>query len=62
MLGEEYITNVRIANESREVDRRENEGINKENVFQQLDEEAQSANELFDTIASKWTVNGFIFA
>lgn len=61
MLGEEYITNVRIANESREVDRRENEGINKENIFQQLDEEAQSANELFDTIASKWTVNGFIF-
>lgn len=61
MIGEEYITNVRIANESREVDRRENEGINKETIFQQLDEEAQSANELFNTIASKWTVKAYYF-
>lgn len=60
LIGEEYITNVRIANESREVDHRENEGINKENIFQQLDEEAQSAIELFNTIAAKWTVN-FLF-
>ncbi|CAG9774072.1 unnamed protein product [Ceutorhynchus assimilis] len=53
--GEEYITNVRIANDSREVDRRENEAINRIKIFEQLDEEAQAANELFGKIAKKWT-------
>ncbi|XP_050293707.1 LOW QUALITY PROTEIN: dynein regulatory complex protein 1 [Anthonomus grandis grandis] len=53
--GEEYISNVRIANDSREVDRRENEGINKEKIFEKLEEEAQSAVELFQSIATKWS-------
>ncbi|XP_030751277.1 dynein regulatory complex protein 1 homolog [Sitophilus oryzae] len=52
--GEEYITNVRIANDSREVDRRENEGINREKIYEQLDEESESAQELFNNIAEKW--------
>ena len=54
--GEEYITNVRVATNSREVDRRENEGINKEKVLEQLDEEATAANKLFSKIADKWAV------
>ncbi|KAH1016648.1 hypothetical protein HUJ04_007832 [Dendroctonus ponderosae] len=52
--GEEYITNVRVANDSREVDRRESEGLNKEKIYEQLDEEAQAASELFNNIANKW--------
>ncbi|XP_066139815.1 dynein regulatory complex protein 1 [Euwallacea fornicatus] len=52
--GEEYITNIRIANEAREVNRREFEAVNKGIVLHQLDEEATSAKELFATIASKW--------
>ncbi|XP_066255392.1 dynein regulatory complex protein 1 [Euwallacea similis] len=52
--GEEYITNIRIANDAREVNRRESEALNREIVLRQLDEEAKSANELFSIIASKW--------
>ncbi|KAL1494521.1 hypothetical protein ABEB36_010106 [Hypothenemus hampei] len=53
--GEEYITNVRVANDSREVDRREYEGINKEKIYEQLEDESQSANQLFNEIVNKWT-------
>ncbi|XP_076249879.1 dynein regulatory complex protein 1 [Rhynchophorus ferrugineus] len=54
MEGEEYITNVRVANDSREVDRRESEGINREKIYEQLDQEADAAQELFNNIADKW--------
>lgn len=54
--AEEYITNVRIANDSREVDRRELEGTIKEKVFKELDAEAESAQKQFEEIAVKWSV------
>lgn len=54
--AEEYITNVRIANDSREVDRRESEGILKEKVFKELEIEADSAQKKFEEIAVKWSV------
>lgn len=54
--ADEYITNVRIANDSREVDRREIEGTIKEKVFKELEDEATSAQQKFDEIAAKWSV------
>lgn len=53
--GEEYITNVRVANDSREVDRREVEIIRREKVFEKLDEEAKSAAAIFEEVAGKWS-------
>lgn len=53
--GEEYITNVRIANDSREVDRRESEGVLKEKIIEQLDNEAIAAKDMFDEISAKWS-------
>nr|CAI5869387.1 unnamed protein product [Callosobruchus analis] len=53
--AEEYITNVRVASDAREVDRREAEGIGREKIIQQLDEEAEAATEKFQEIAEKWS-------
>lgn len=52
--GNELVTNVRVANDSREVDRREEEGIGREKIIEQLEEESESAKEKFDEIADKW--------
>jgi dynein regulatory complex protein 1 len=53
--GEEHVTNVRIATEARETDRREREGIGKEKLLKQLEEEAEEAAAMFNEIASKWS-------
>lgn len=52
--GEEQITNVRVANDAREVDRREDEGMLQEKILEKLEEEATSAKLMFDEIADKW--------
>lgn len=54
--AEEYITNVRVANDAREVDRREAEGASREKVFKELEEEAESERLKFEEIAVKWSV------
>ncbi|CAH0564626.1 unnamed protein product [Brassicogethes aeneus] len=53
--GDEYITNVRIANDSREVDRREREGLGREQIIQSLEEESKLAEDKFNEIADKWS-------
>lgn len=53
--SEEIITNVRVANDGREVDRRENEGVVREKIIEQLEQEAQAAQDMFNEIANKWT-------
>lgn len=52
--GNELVTNVRVANDSREVDRREEEGMLQEKILEKLEEEATDAKEMFDEIADKW--------
>lgn len=52
--GNEFVTNVRIANDSREVDRREEEGIGREKIIEHLEEEAALATDMFNEIANKW--------
>ncbi|KAG5886055.1 hypothetical protein JTB14_009504 [Gonioctena quinquepunctata] len=54
--AEEYVTNVRVANDSREVDRIEVEGIGKEKIIAQLEAEANAAHQVFEEIAVKWSV------
>ncbi|XP_023016103.1 dynein regulatory complex protein 1 [Leptinotarsa decemlineata] len=54
--AEEYVTNVRVANDSREVDRREVEGIGREKIIAQLEAEAAAAHQAFEEIAVKWSV------
>lgn len=51
----ESITNVRVANDSREVDRREEEGIKREKIMEQLEAEAELSKEMFLGIAEKWS-------
>ncbi|XP_017786504.1 PREDICTED: dynein regulatory complex protein 1 [Nicrophorus vespilloides] len=51
---EQQVTNVRVANDAREVDSREGEAIIREQVMAQLEEEANLAIEMFDLIATKW--------
>nr|XP_022912087.1 dynein regulatory complex protein 1 homolog [Onthophagus taurus] len=51
----ENVTNVRVANESREIDRREIEGINREKLIEALEEEAKKAEEMFEEIADHWS-------
>ncbi|RZC34533.1 NYD-SP28 domain containing protein [Asbolus verrucosus] len=53
--GEEYVTNVRVATEARETDRREHEGIGKEKLLKDLEEEAAAAEAMFNEIADKWS-------
>ncbi|XP_063916676.1 dynein regulatory complex protein 1 [Zophobas morio] len=53
--GEEHVTNVRVATEAREADRREREGFGKGKLLQQLEEEAASAADMFNEIAEKWS-------
>lgn len=48
------MTNVRIANEARETDRRERLGIGKEKLLEELEEEANDAQQMFNNIANKW--------
>lgn len=52
--GDELVTNVRVANDAREADRREEEGMLQEKILEKLDEEAQAAKMMFDEIADKW--------
>ncbi|KAK9696402.1 Sperm tail [Popillia japonica] len=52
--GTEQVTNIRVANDSREVDRREEEGIGREKIIAQLEEEANLATEMFNEISNKW--------
>lgn len=53
--GDEYVTNVRIATEARETDRREREGLGKEKLLKELEDEAQDAAAKFTEIANKWS-------
>lgn len=53
--SEEIITNVRVANDGREVDRRENEGMVREKIIEQLEEEAEAAQEMFNEVANRWS-------
>lgn len=53
--GDELVTNVRVANDAREADRREEEGMLREKVIEKLEEEATSAKMMFDEIADKWS-------
>ncbi|KAL3272766.1 hypothetical protein HHI36_014227 [Cryptolaemus montrouzieri] len=52
--GDERVTNIRVANDARETDRREAEGVNKEKIIEALEEEAQLAEEAFKQISDKW--------
>ncbi|XP_044272377.1 dynein regulatory complex protein 1 [Tribolium madens] len=52
--GDEYVSNVRVATEAREADRREREGIGKEKLLKELEEEAEAAASMFEEIANKW--------
>ncbi|KRT82206.1 hypothetical protein AMK59_3475 [Oryctes borbonicus] len=52
--GTEQVTNIRVASDSREVDRREEEGVGREKIIAQLEEEANLATEMFCHIAEKW--------
>ncbi|XP_008196751.1 dynein regulatory complex protein 1 homolog [Tribolium castaneum] len=52
--GDEYVTNVRVATEAREADRREREGIGKEKLLKELEDEAEAAAGMFEEIANKW--------
>ncbi|KAI4457059.1 nyd-sp28 protein [Holotrichia oblita] len=52
--GTEQITNIRVANDSREVDRREEEGVGREKIIAQLEDEANLATEMFNEISNKW--------
>lgn len=52
--GNELVTNVRVANDAREVDRREEEGVNREKVIEKLEAEAEDAKEQFNEIAGRW--------
>ncbi|KAF5291445.1 hypothetical protein FQR65_LT01756 [Abscondita terminalis] len=47
-------TNVKVANESREINRRELEGINKVKILESLQDGAQVAEEHFGDIDGKW--------
>lgn len=53
--GDEFVTNVRVANDEREVDRREEEGTNREKIIAALEEEAAAAYDAFTVIADRWT-------
>ncbi|KAK4874148.1 hypothetical protein RN001_013508 [Aquatica leii] len=50
----ECVSNVKVANESREINRREIEDINREKILEYLEEEAKSAEEHFNVIDEKW--------
>lgn len=52
--SDELITNVRVANDGREIDRREEEGVNKEKIIEKLEEEAAEAKDKFDEITGRW--------
>ncbi|KAB0793354.1 hypothetical protein PPYR_12974 [Photinus pyralis] len=53
--GNEYVTNVRIANESREANRREQEDLIRKGILEELEHEAITAEAQFSTINEKWT-------
>lgn len=53
--GNELVTNVRVANDAREFDRREEEGLGREKIIEQLEEEAGAARTMFDEINDKWS-------
>lgn len=52
--GNEYITNVRIANDSREANRREAEDVIRNAILEELGQEAITAEEQFSAINEKW--------
>ncbi|XP_018327952.1 dynein regulatory complex protein 1 [Agrilus planipennis] len=54
LQANQLVTNVRVASDSREADRREIEGIGREKIIEQLEEEAKKARDMFDEIADKW--------
>ncbi|XP_060522355.1 dynein regulatory complex protein 1 isoform X2 [Cylas formicarius] len=54
--GEEYITNVRVANDSREVNRYQNESVKREKILKKLSDEAAKAQTMFNDISKKWGV------
>ncbi|XP_057658272.1 dynein regulatory complex protein 1-like isoform X5 [Diorhabda carinulata] len=53
--SQEYLENVRVANEAREFDRKESEGIGRGMVISRLEAEAAEAQKLFSEIAGKWS-------
>ncbi|XP_056640813.1 dynein regulatory complex protein 1 homolog isoform X2 [Diorhabda sublineata] len=53
--SQEYLENVRVANEAREFDRKESEGIGRGKVISRLEAEAAEAQKLFSEIAGKWS-------
>ncbi|KAF5270688.1 hypothetical protein FQA39_LY01426 [Lamprigera yunnana] len=50
----EYITNVRVANESREINRRESDDVQRKHVLEYLQNEASIAEQHFNIINEKW--------
>lgn len=52
--GEERVTNIMVASDARETDRRESEGINREKIIKALEDEAELAEEQFKHISEKW--------
>lgn len=52
--AEHQVTNVRVANDRREVDRRENDAVRRTRIYGQLHEDAKLSMEMFSEIASKW--------
>ncbi|XP_069705691.1 dynein regulatory complex protein 1 isoform X2 [Periplaneta americana] len=54
--GKELVTNVRIANDTREVKRRENERAAREKRLQRLEDQATESMDKFNEVNSKWEV------
>ncbi|XP_072384877.1 dynein regulatory complex protein 1 homolog isoform X5 [Diabrotica undecimpunctata] len=52
--SQEYLENIKVANDSREIDRREVETIRRQQVIAQLEAEALEAHKQFSEIAGKW--------
>ncbi|GLV39444.1 uncharacterized protein CBL_13323 [Carabus blaptoides fortunei] len=52
--GNEVITNVRVGSDAREVARRDNELVRRENLLEKLHNEAAEADEMFIAINKKW--------
>jgi hypothetical protein len=50
------VTNVRIANDAREVNRRKDEGAAKEKRLKKLEDQARESAEKFHDVNSRWKV------
>ncbi|CAD7088159.1 unnamed protein product, partial [Hermetia illucens] len=55
LLGDELVTNIKIANEKREVMRRNYEALKREELLGDLENESMEAMAKFEEITAKWT-------